>query len=96
MRRGRLIAARSLLFALLCSTFLPAGANALPPVNVDARGAAVKGYDVVAYFTVGEPVAGSSEISFDWNGAGWWFSKQKHLELFRGDPEKYAPRYGGY
>jgi len=96
MRRRRLIAAKSLLFALLCLTLLPAGAYALSPVNADARGVAVKGYDVVAYFTAGESVEGSSEISFDWNGAKWWFSKREHLELFQGDPERYAPRYGGY
>ena len=96
MRRRRVISAKSLLFALLCLILVPAGAYALSPVNVDERGVAVKGYDVVAYFTAGEPVEGSSEIAFEWSGATWWFSSRKHLELFQGDPEKYAPRYGGY
>jgi YHS domain-containing protein len=96
MRRRCLISAKSLLFALLFLTLIPAGTYALSPVNVDERGVAVKGYDVVAYFTVGEPVEGSSRFAFEWNGATWWFSNRKHLELFQGDQEKYAPRYGGY
>jgi YHS domain-containing protein len=96
MRRRRLIFAESILWALLCLTLVPAGAQALSPVNVDERGVAVKGYDVVAYFTAGEPVEGSSDMALKWSGATWWFSNRKHLELFQGDPEKYAPRYGGY
>jgi YHS domain-containing protein len=96
MRRRHLISAKSNLFVLLCLILVPAGAYALSPVNADERGVAVKGYDVVAYFTAGEPVEGSSEIAFEWNGASWWFSSRKHLELFQGDPGKYAPQYGGY
>jgi len=96
MKKRCQIYTESLLFALLCSTVVPAGAHALSPVNADERGVAVKGYDVIAYFTAGEPVEGSSEIAFEWNGAMWWFSNRRHLELFQGDPEKYAPRYGGY
>jgi len=95
MTKSRQIFTTSLL-ALLLLALTPAGASALPPVNADERGVAVRGYDVVAYFTVGEPVAGSSEFSFQWNGAAWWFSSREHLELFQGDPKKYAPRYGGY
>ena len=96
MRRRRVISAKSLLFALLCLILVPAGAYALSPVNADERGVAVKGYDVVAYFTAGEPVEGRSEIAFEWSGATWWFSNRKHLELFQGAPEKFAPQYGGY
>ena len=29
-------------------------------------------------------------------GATWYFSTQTHKDLFEGDPEKYAPQYGGY
>ena len=29
-------------------------------------------------------------------GAKWRFSSQENLDLFREDPERYAPRYGGY
>jgi YHS domain-containing protein len=95
MRKSQPIFTTSLL-ALLLLVLATSGAHALPPVNADERGVAVRGYDVVAYFTVGEPVAGSSEFSFRWKGAAWWFSSREHLELFQGNPEKYTPQYGGY
>jgi YHS domain-containing protein len=69
---------------------------ATPPVNADARGVAIRGYDPVAYFTMGKAVQGSQEFAYQWNGATWWFANQDDLEHFKKEPEKYAPRYGGY
>ncbi len=60
------------------------------------RGWAVKGYDVVAYFTQGQPVKGSKEIEYRWKDAIWRFANAEHLAAFKADPEKYAPQYGGY
>ena len=57
---------------------------------------AIKGYDTVAYFTENKPVEGSEEFSVDYKGAQWLFSNAENLELFKADPEKYAPQYGGY
>jgi YHS domain-containing protein len=57
---------------------------------------AVDGYDTVAYFTEGKPVEGSSEFSTEYKGAEWQFASQENLDLFLGNPEKYAPAYGGY
>ncbi len=59
-------------------------------------GVAIHGYDPVAYFTLGEPTEGSARFSAEWDGAEWWFVSAEHRELFAGDPERYAPRYGGY
>ncbi len=59
-------------------------------------GAAIRGYDPVAYFTRGEPVKGSRDFETEWNGAAWRFASAEHLELFLADPERYAPQYGGY
>ena len=69
---------------------------ALPPVNVDDTGTVLKGYDTVAYFTMMAPVKGVEDFSLQWAGVRWLFSKQEHLDLFKADPEKYAPQYGGY
>ena len=66
------------------------------PINVDAEGVALKGYDPVAYFTMGQPVKGLKEFQQKWHGATWRFSSQEHLFLFKKNPEKYAPQYGGY
>jgi YHS domain-containing protein len=57
---------------------------------------AVSGYDPVAYFTMGKPVEGKSDLEYEWNGATWRFASQQNLESFKAMPEKYAPQYGGY
>lgn len=58
---------------------------------------AIKGYDTVSYFVGnGEPVKGSEEFKTEWRGADWLFSSQENLDMFKADPEKYAPQYGGY
>ena len=59
-------------------------------------GIAIRGYDTVAYFTDGKPEKGSDDFTMDYEGATWKFSSQEHLDLFKGDPDKYVPQYGGY
>jgi len=67
----------------------------VPPVNAE-NGLAIRGYDPVAYFTTGMPQPGQPEFSLSWRGATWRFASAENLQTFRGDPEHYAPRYGGY
>jgi YHS domain-containing protein len=74
-----------------CST-----APTLSPVNVDSNGVAIKGYDPVAYFTMDSPVKGKTEFQMEWNNAKWLFENKDHLEMFRKNPRKFAPQYGGY
>jgi len=69
---------------------------AVAPVNATTDGIAIKGYDPVAYFTQNRPVHGSAEFEYLWNGAKWRFGSQEDRDLFKSDPEKYAPKYGGY
>jgi len=57
---------------------------------------AIRGYDPVAYFTEGKPVEGKEEFVYNWNNANWYFSSKQHLDLFKANPAKYAPQYGGY
>lgn len=78
-------------------------AFAAPPVNTLKSGifggrsdTAILGYDPVAYFTVGKPVKGRDDLAFEYLGAKWKFSSQAHLDLFKANPQKYAPQYGGY
>ena len=66
------------------------------PINTNWMGLAVKGYDTVAYFTEGKPVKGKKEFEYKWQDAKWRFSTARHLDMFKADPEKYAPKYGGY
>lgn len=62
----------------------------------DQKGLAIKGYDAVAYHTEGTPVKGAKEFEFEWKGAKWLFASAENMTLFKADPEKYAPQYGGY
>lgn len=64
--------------------------------SYEPSGIAIRGYDTVAYFTEGKPMEGSDEFTTDWQGATWKFASQEHLDLFKADPQKYAPQYGGY
>lgn len=65
-------------------------------VNKDADDLAIKGYDPVAYFTEGRPVQGKAEFEHVWRDARWRFARAEHQEMFASDPQKYAPRYGGF
>lgn len=57
---------------------------------------AVGGYDTVAYFTEGKPIKGKKKHRVEHLEAKWYFSSVENLELFKKNPEKYAPQYGGY
>ena len=57
---------------------------------------ALDGYDPVAYFEEGAPVAGSADHRHEWNGATWQFASAANRDAFVADPMAYAPQYGGY
>jgi YHS domain-containing protein len=57
---------------------------------------AIRGYDPVAYFILGEPTEGRNKYSTKWQGAIYKFSSAENLATFKSDPERYAPQYGGY
>lgn len=59
-------------------------------------GAAIRGYDPVAFFTEGKPVEGSRQFTHKWKGATWRFASAQNRDTFAAAPEKYAPQYGGY
>ena len=96
----QLILTRVFAFCLLLTGM---SAFAAPPVNTlknsffsTQTDTAINGYDSVAYFTQNAPVKGQDAFIFDWKGAKWKFSSAANLELFKSNPEKYAPQYGGY
>ena len=59
-------------------------------------GVALSGYDAVAYFKDGKPVAGRPEFVYKWMDATWRFSSAENRDAFAKEPAKYAPQYGGY
>lgn len=77
------------------ATLLARPALAKPAVFQDG-GAAIRGTDPVAYFTQSKAVAGDPAITSTHGDAVWRFASAAHKAMFDADPEKYAPKYGGY
>ena len=60
------------------------------------NGVAINGYDPVAYFADHKPVKGSGKFTASYKGATFYFASAAHRDAFAGNPERYAPQYGGY
>ena len=89
-----LFSAGAILFSII-SVNAPALAGS--PVNTGYfGGVAIDGYDPVAYFTDNRAIRGTEAFSYNWLGTPWHFASDQHRELFKSDPVKYAPQYGGY
>jgi YHS domain-containing protein len=56
---------------------------------------ALKGYDPVAYFTLSTPTPGVAEYDYVYDGARYFFANARHRDMFKANPEKYAPQFGG-
>ena len=85
-----------LILPFVAFLLLTAAARADMPVFFSDNGAAIGGYDTVAYFTAGEAVRGKRDIAVMWKGALWLFANREHRRIFEANPRKYAPQYGGY
>lgn len=97
--RFGLTAALVLAAALTATLPQPAFAydeNSTSALNVDAQGVAVKGHDVVAYFTDGAPVAGKPEFAAKHDGATYHFATAAHRDAFKANPARYVPQFGGF
>jgi len=68
-------------------------ATSIPSVAAESVPLAIKGYDPVAYFTVGRPVRGLPKIEYEWDEHRYRFSRPEHRELFMADPVRYAPQF---
>lgn len=85
--------------AMVFSAF---AAMAADEVNVSKGGTlaggplALRGFDPVAYFTVGAPRLGSADLATLHGGAVYRFSSAENLKAFEADPKSYLPAYGGY
>src|SRR5262245_32735482 len=60
------------------------------------EGAAILGYDPVAYFTDGKALKGNPKFKSTAEGANYYFVSAEHQALFEANPAKYVPAYGGY
>ena len=65
-------------------------------LNLDQSGVAIQGYDPVAFFTDHKPVKGDAKFLVKHDGAVYFFASKEHKDLFKADPAKYIPDFGGY
>lgn len=59
-------------------------------------GLAIRGYDPVAYFTLGKAVKGSTDNALYHQGITYYFSTTGNKEAFKKEPARYEPQYGGW
>jgi hypothetical protein len=59
-------------------------------------GLAISGFDPVAYFTDGKPMAGSPDFELRYGGVIWRFCNSGNRAAFAARPDIYMPQYGGY
>ncbi|WP_149240237.1 YHS domain-containing (seleno)protein [Dyadobacter sp. 32] len=64
--------------------------------NISKSGLVLDGYDPVAYFIAGKAVEGNKSFLASDGGITYYFSSAKNRDLFKADPAKYKPQYGGW
>lgn len=64
--------------------------------NLDNTALAIEGYDPVAYFTQQKAIEGKKEIALTDNGITYHFATTQDRDLFKTNPAKYEPQYGGW
>ncbi len=60
------------------------------------KGAAIQGYDPVAYFTENKAIKGTKQFSATVEGVPYYFATAQNKATFLTDPKKYEPQYGGW
>lgn len=86
----------SLLIVLSCIHIAAAQSADTRANNFNTKkSVAIEGYDPVSYYS-NKPTEGKSSLKYEYQGVIYWFSSQSNLNLFKANPEKYEPAYGGW
>lgn len=64
--------------------------------NVSKTGLAIDGYDPVAYIIQKKAIEGKKEYSHTHKGITYYFISESNRNLFKADPARYEPAYGGW
>jgi YHS domain-containing protein len=85
-------------FAIIAIAQVPAkSTDGKYTLNLDENGCMLRGYDVVAMFTMpDQTVKGQQKFESLFQGAKYWFASAENKALFDANPEKYAPQFGGF
>lgn len=84
------------LFAVAPGSALAYDTNSTAAINVDQQGVGIHGYDPVAYFTHATASVGQAKFSASHEGVTYHFANAKQRDMFKAEPAKYAPQYGGF
>jgi YHS domain-containing protein len=84
------------LIFLFLDTATAQNAQRVKNFNIDKTTLAIEGYDPVAYFTSKKGIEGKMEISLVREGITYYFSSIQNRELFKVNPSKYEPQFGGW
>ena len=95
-RRNILAVGLSAMTVTAVPTALLAGSAGGVAMNAGPDGVMLKGHDPVAYFTQGAAVKGTPDIAARHDGVTYHFASAEHREMFRANPDKFAPAYGGF
>jgi YHS domain-containing protein len=60
------------------------------------KGVAIQDYDPVSYFTQSKALKGNAQFQYSYEGALYRFVSKANLDLFKQNPQKYEPQYGGW
>jgi YHS domain-containing protein len=95
MIRKTMFLSRLAVFAAALVTIVLA-ANAGAGEFFEKDGAALRGYDAVAYFKDSTPTKGSMKHTAEYKGSTFHFASKANRDAFVADPAKYTPQYGGF
>jgi YHS domain-containing protein len=96
-RLARPFAAALMVLVVLCApTLVQAEALVTKIVTDPLTGVAIEGYDPVSYFTEPAPLQGKPDYAYVWEGVPWYFATPANRDVFIGNPEVYAPQFGGH
>jgi len=90
------VANRRLPILFLSAILTMTAGAALAGEYFEEDGAALRGYDPVAYFTDGKPTRGTSAHKYEYKGSTFYFATAANQRRFVRDPAKYAPQFGGF
>ena len=68
------------------------------PNGITAEGAplALRGFDPVAYHTLGVPTQGAAEHTVVHEDVAYYFASEENARAFEKKPARYVPAYGGF
>jgi YHS domain-containing protein len=84
------------LLALFAIALLSGCATHATMKDVSGKDVMLAGHDPVAYFKVGAPLQGASEMQVTHEGRTYYFSTEAHQRAFLLDPNAFEPMFGGY